>query len=243
MIHYPLMACIAAFSTVNAVNEAAVLPQKTIATVFTLNAGTAREQAIDLKNQFDATERSIRSIMKASWVSVNTSVMLIAGSFEMYRHSWIEPCLDDVLAAAKANPKDPEVASALIFFVSRSAPLVEAQCSYQQAQRILMEHHVAHPAIGEVAKQLGHSWHDKQGIALLSKIHQTHTDEAVRKIAQASLARVYKDRAEWAKWHKKFGNNNAENIAFSNSATFIAAFKELDETDPESLIAESRKYQ
>jgi hypothetical protein len=241
MIQYPLMALFAALSATS--NEAVTLPQKTVATVFTLKAGTAGEQAIDLKNQFASTEKSIRCFLEAARVSWNLPVLLIAATADQYRSSWVEPSLESLLAAAKADPHDAEVASALIFFLARAPHLVEPNGPYQRAQRILLEHHCNHPAIGELATQLKHGWYDKQAIALLLKIHQTHADLAVRKIARASLACIYKDQAGWAKWHKDFGNKDPENIAFSNCATFIAAFKELDQTDPETLLAESRKYQ
>ncbi len=222
-------------------SAAEILPQKTVAGRFTLKAGTPGEQALDLMNQFQYLEAPIKPTERLARQWLNLPLMCFSNYLlgDLYPRN--EACFHQVLEFARLDPKNADVAKALIFFARWMNPSVDPDCAFQKAQRILIDHHLSHPSIGEYAKLAAVIYFDKQAIALVHHIYENHPDPTVRAMTKETLASLYRSQAGTVAMYQEIRDKAQGNIVFSGSEG--QEIRDLMKIGKEKLLEKSRKYE
>lgn len=238
---WSLIAIVALAGASNAAKGSEILPQKTAAGRFTVKAGTAGQQALDLMNQFQYLEAPIRPLERLGENWPFLPLVWCSNYLCGELHPRIDGCLDQVLEFAQREPKDADVASALIFFSCRVSPRNESDCAYQKAQRILIDNHLNHPSIGIYAKHAAHPCFNRQAIALTHQIYENHTDPAVRAMTKTTLASLYRNQAEWVRYYQSESDKVQGRFIISGpESQDIINLMKIGE---KNLMEKSRKYE
>jgi len=222
-------------------NAAEILPQKTVAGRFTLKAGTPGEQALDLMTQFQYLEAPIKptELLAKQWLNLPLFYFSNYLLCDLYPRN--EACFHQVLEFARLDPKNADVAKALIFFARWMNPSVESDCAYQKAQRILIDHHLNHPSIGEYAKHAAANCFNKQAIALVHHIYENHPDPTVRAMTKETLASLYRNQAQFVGIYQDISDKAQGNFMISGPES--QDIRELMKLGQEKILEKSRKYE